>query len=117
MTRGGRTSGPYICDLVVDMALGESGGHTQCFFEVIHIGRAVSNETHALHAEQRSATVFGMVKALLEIVKRAAREQISHLAGEGSLKGLLQGGAHQICYALRSLQGYVSLQPVVHLYI
>ena len=72
----------------VDPALGKFCRDPQRILDRISVRRTMRNDACALYAQQRRATVFGVVKALLEIGEGAAREQRAHLPRDGGLQAI-----------------------------
>src|SRR5690348_14421282 len=104
--------GEATLNRVVNAALGKFCRNADCILDGVGIRRSVSDNADALYAEQRSATVFGVVEALLEIGEGAAREQGSDLARDGGLQRFLQRGAHEIGDAFGNFQGDIADESV-----
>src|ERR1700693_4190432 len=71
--RRGTKLGQSPLDRFIDAPLGKLRSDPQPILDRVRVGRAVRDNAHALQAQQRRATVFGVVDALLEIGKSAAR--------------------------------------------
>ena len=70
------------------------------------------DDAHPFHPKKRRSAVFSVVEALLEVDEGAAREQRSHLAGDGGLQRFFQRRADQIGHAFGNLQRDVSHEAV-----
>ena len=103
---------PVLFRFPIDTAVGEFGGDANCVLDRIGVRRSVRDEADAVHAEQRSAAVFGVVETLFEIGEGAAREQVSDLPGDRGFQSFSESGAHQVGDAFGGFQRYVAYKSV-----
>src|SRR5215469_7823713 len=99
-------------NVLVDATIDKLGSDANRVLNRVRVRRSVRDETCPLHPEQRSAAIFGVVQALLEIAESTAREQVSNLPGDGLRQRLFQGGAHQVDHAFGTLQRDVADESV-----
>ena len=76
-------------------SLGELSRHADPVKNGAVVRRAVVHDANPADSQQRRAAVFGIIQALLEIVKCGTREQRAYLRGDGRIERLAQQIAHQ----------------------
>src|SRR6185312_11893869 len=74
----------------------------------------MSYEKCASDPKKRRTPVFSVIEPLFEIMKRAARKQISHLPSDRGRQSFLQSRSHQVRHALRGLERNVTHESVRH---
>src|ERR1700693_1875178 len=85
--RGGRK---LLFDFVVHLRTRESRGDANSIFNGVGVGTAVADDAHSAHAEQRRATIFGVVDSFFQTLQRSTRKKKSYLRCQRTLYGLFQ---------------------------
>ena len=101
-----------MCSLIFPPA--NSAATRIAVLDGVGIGAAVGDDANALDAQQRRSAVFGIIHALLEILKRGPRKHVSDFARDGGFERLAQHLVDHVHQALAHLQRDVSDEPVAN---
>ncbi len=105
-------AGELALDALVGAGLGELVGYANAVEDGVVVRRAVADDADAAYAEQRRATVFGVVEAAAKIVEGAAGEQRADLRGDGAGERFAQYVADEAADAFAGLEGDVAHEAV-----
>ena len=73
--------------------------------------------THAAHAQQRRAAIFGVVDGFFEAFQSAARKKEAHLRCQRALNGFFEKAKNFECQTFANLQSDISYEAVADDYI
>ena len=95
-------------------ALGKLIRHANSIEDRAIVRRAVPDDAHPAHAQQRRAAVLPVIQPAPEVVKGLPREQRAHLRRHRPRQRLAQHVAHKAAHALAGLQRHVAHKAVAH---
>src|ERR1700678_163153 len=115
--RRGMKLGQTLLDLLINAPLGEFGGDPHCVLDGVRVGGAVRDNAHSPQSQQRRATVFRVIDALLEVGKCAARKHVANLPGNCGFQGFFEHGAHQIRHAFGDFERHIAYEAIGNDYV
>src|SRR6185437_11951761 len=109
-----RAAVQFGLNFFVDPAARELRGHSNRVLDGVRVRSPVANNAYTLYAQQRRAAVFGIIDALLEILKSGTGQHIANLPRNGLFERFAQRRVHHVHQALAHLQCHIANESVAH---